>query len=42
VLVDGPLLVGAGGDAFQAKDSEHIYALGNDHKLWAETMPAGR
>ena len=42
VLVDGDVLVTDGRAAFQATDAQHIYVLGNDHKLWAETMPAGR
>jgi hypothetical protein len=36
------VLVAAGKGAFQAADPGHVYLLGNDRKLWAETMPAVR
>jgi hypothetical protein len=36
------VLVTDGRAAFPATDAQHIDVRGNDHKLWAETMPAGR
>jgi hypothetical protein len=41
-MVDFGLLAEAGRAAFQVVDAQHIYVLGNDYKLWAETMPARR
>lgn len=38
-FVDSDLLVEAGAMSFQALDAEHVYVLGADRKLWAETMP---
>lgn len=38
-FVDSDLLDDAGVPSFQVIDAEHVYVLGADRKLWAETMP---
>jgi len=42
VLVDRDVLVGTGQPTFQVLDSQHLFVVGGDRKLWAETMPPGR
>jgi hypothetical protein len=42
VLVDRDVLLTLGNAAFRVRDPSHIYLIGNDYKLWSETMPAGR
>jgi outer membrane protein assembly factor BamB len=42
VLVDRDVMIGSGQPTFEVLDAQHLFVVGHDRKLWAETMPPGR
>lgn len=42
LLVDRDVLIETGPATFEVLDAHHLIVVGNDRKLWAETMPPGR
>jgi hypothetical protein len=42
VLVDRDVLIATGQPTFEVLDAHHLIVVGDDRKLWAETMPPGR